>query len=66
MLPKFQLLYRGSSFLHLLMNIKYGPDQISFNPLMSIVIFGIPHPLHTFSAESRPDFALKSRILSFK
>lgn len=42
------------------------PDQISVNPLMSIVMFGIPHPLHTFSAESRPDFALKSRILSFK
>ena len=42
------------------------PDQILFNPLMSIVMFGIPHPLHTFSTESRPDFALESRILSLK
>ena len=27
---------------------------------------GIPPPAHIFNPESRPDFALKSRILSFR
>ena len=44
-----------------------NPDlKISSNPVISRAIFGIPPPAHTFNPESLPDFALKSRIPSFK
>ena len=33
--------------------------QNSSNPVIPMVIFGIPPPAHTFSPESRPNFALK-------
>ena len=33
--------------------------KISSNPVIPMVIFGIPPPAHTFSPESRPNFALK-------
>ena len=33
---------------------------------MPRAIFGIPPPAHTFNPESLPDFALKSRIPSFR
>ena len=36
--------------------------KFSRNPVISRVILGIPHPVHTFNPESRPRFALKSRI----
>ena len=36
--------------------------KFSRNPVISSVILGIPHPVHTFNPESRPRFALKSRI----
>ena len=37
-----------------------------FAPVIPRVIFGIPPPAHTFNPKSRSDFALKSRIPSFK
>ena len=42
------------------------PTQISCNPVIPGVIFGIPLPVHTFNPDSGPDFSLKSRIPSFK
>ena len=36
--------------------------KFSRNPVISRVILGILHPVHTFNPESRPRFALKSRI----
>ena len=31
-----------------------------------MVVFDIPHPMHTFTPESCPHFALKCRILAFR
>ena len=43
------------------------PDlRFSSNPVIPRAISGIPPPAHTFNPESLPDFAVKSRIPSFK
>ena len=42
------------------------PTTISSNPVIPRVIFDIPPLAHTFNPESLPDFAVKSRIPSFK
>ena len=42
------------------------PTQISCNLVIPRGIFGIPPPNHTLNPETRPDFAFKSRIPSFK
>ena len=46
-----------------------GPQLVPVIPTYTViprVIFGIPSPAHTFNPESRPNFALKSRVPSFK
>ena len=45
---------------------KSGSPIGFFNPVIPRAIFGIPPPAHTFNPESLPDFAVKSRIPSFK
>ena len=42
------------------------PTYKPTDPIIPRVIFGIPSPVHTFKHESRPDFALKSQVPTFK
>ena len=43
-------------------NVKW---DIEFWPKWNAIISGIPTPVRTFNPNSRPDFALKSRIQGF-
>ena len=66
--------YRGSTALSIILNAKLvGPQLVpvipTYKPPDTVtprVIFGFPPSAHTFNPESRPDFALKSRVPSFK
>ena len=44
----------------------FNPVILTWNSMQSRNPKGIPPPAHTFNPESRLDFALKSRILSFR
>ena len=66
--------YRRSNALSVISNVKLvGLQLVSviptyklLDPVIPRVIFGIPSSVHTFNPESRPDFALTSRIPTFK
>ena len=66
--------YRGSTAWSIVLNAKLvGPQLVpvilTYKPTDTVtpkVSFGIASPAHTFNPESRPDFALKSRVPSFK
>ena len=47
-------------------SIPSSRTKSSLNLVMPMVILGIPYPVHTFNPESRPNFALKSRIPALK
>ena len=74
-LSKFELVTDGgSTALSMILNAKLvGPQLVpvipTYKPTDTVtprIIFVIPSPAHTFNSESRPDFALKSRVPSFK
>ena len=46
--------------------LRGSPIRFFTSVIPTRVIFGIPPPAHTFNPKSRSDFALKSRIPSFK
>ena len=57
-IKSFKDLQRASS-------IRSSRPKFSLYPVILMVIFGIPHPVHTFNPESRP-FYFKIRIQAFK
>ena len=61
------LSYRIKSFkdLQRASSIPSSQPKLSLYPVILMVIFGIPHPVHTFNPESRP-FYFKIRIQAFK